>query len=126
MSQKVITPHNVIDLGTAMNNMDGDTELLSEIVGIFLDTAEDQIRSLRENIAAGDVQAVAIDAHGMKGAASNFCADAFVKASLNLELLAKDGSLEGADSLLDTMAERLEELREGLVVVNWDELARNH
>jgi len=123
MSLDVTTPYSVIDLNTAVDNMDGDTELLQEIVGIFLDTADDQIRALRDNIAAQDVQTVAIDAHGMKGAASNFCAGSFVQAALELELLAKGGSLDGADGLLDGMVERLEELKEVLAVVNWDELA---
>lgn len=123
MSQEVVTPSNVMDIAAALNNMDGDAELLREIVEIFLDTADDQIAGLRSAIAAGDVKTVAIDSHGMKGGASNFCAGAFVQAALELELLAKGGTLEGADALLDRMVEHLEELREVESYINWDEVA---
>jgi len=123
MSQDVVTPSSVMDLNAAMSNMDGDAELLREILEIFLETADDQIAGLRGAIAAGDVQTVAIDSHGMKGGASNFCAGAFVKSALALEMLAKDGSLAGAEGLLDTMVEHLVELREVASYVNWDEVA---
>ncbi len=125
MSLDFATSHDVLDLSTAMSNMDGDVELLQEIVAIFMETSADQIETLREAIRTGDVQTVAIDAHGMKGGASNFCAGAFVEAALALELLAKGGSLDGAEELLETMEQHLEELREVISVVNWEELARS-
>ncbi len=125
MSLDVATPHSVLDLSAAMSNMDGDVELLREIVDIFLETSQDQITVLRNAIRSGDVQTVAIDAHGMKGGASNFCAGAFVESALALEMLAKSGDLTGAEELLARMEEHLEELRAVMSVVNWDEVARN-
>ncbi len=125
MSLDIATPHSVLDLNTAMSNLDGDVELLQEIVEIFLETSAEQIQSLRNAIRAQDVQTVAIDSHGMKGGASNFCASAFVESALALELLAKGGSLDGAEPLLDKMAECLDELKEVMSVVNWGEVARN-
>ncbi len=125
MSLGIATPHSVLDLNTAMSNLDGDVELLSEIVEIFMETSAEQIESLRAAIRAQDIQTVTIDSHGMKGGASNFCATAFVEAALALELQAKSGSLEGAEDLLDKMVEHLNELHEVMSVVNWEEVSRN-
>jgi two-component system sensor histidine kinase/response regulator len=81
----------VLNLTEAMSNMDGDHELLAEIVEIFMETAPDQLQSLGRCIAAGDARETAIMAHGMKGGASNFCAGRFVASALKLEMLAKTG-----------------------------------
>jgi HPt (histidine-containing phosphotransfer) domain-containing protein len=113
----------VLNLTEAMSNMDGDHELLAEIVEIFMETAPDQLQSLGRCIAAGDARETAIMAHGMKGGASNFCAGRFVASALKLEMLAKTGSLDGADDLLAAMQENFAELGEVFGVINWDEVA---
>jgi HPt (histidine-containing phosphotransfer) domain-containing protein len=125
MSTESTTIDSVLDLSTAMMNMDGDVELLQEIMEIFLDTADEQLQSIEDCIGAGDVGQVATQAHGMKGGASNFCASRFVASALKLEQLAKGGTLDGADSLLGAMRETFGELREVALVINWDEVARN-
>jgi len=107
MSSETTTSDSVLDLSAAMINMDGDVELLQEIMEIFLETA------------------VATEAHGMKGGASNFCASKFVDSALALEKLAKGGSLEGAAGLLDQMRADYAEVKEVALVINWDEVARN-
>ena len=76
-------------------------------------------------IAAGDVSLTAIQAHALKGGASNFCAGRFVAAALRLELHAKSGSLDGAEQMMADMTARLDEVREVVAAVNWDEIARN-
>jgi HPt (histidine-containing phosphotransfer) domain-containing protein len=112
----------VLDLAPALENLDHDAELLREICNLFLETARDQLDELQAFVAAGDVGAVAIAAHGMKGGASNIGAVAFVQAALELELLAKGGSLHGADELFAAMQCELERLREVLVNVDWEQL----
>lgn len=125
MSTDSITMDSVLDLATAMTNMDGDAELLQEIMMIFLETAEEQLQSIDNFILMGDVGQVATQAHGMKGGASNFCANKFVASSLELEKLAKTGSLEGAQDLLVQMRTDFTEVKDVVQVINWNELARN-
>ncbi|MGD9547107.1 MAG: Hpt domain-containing protein [Candidatus Krumholzibacteriia bacterium] len=115
---------SILDLAEAMRNLDGDAELLQEIVEIFMETAELQIQSLTDAIRDGNVQKVAIEAHAMKGGASNFCAGEFVAAALALELHAKSGSLDRAWELLETLVATLKDLREVLGFINWAELAQ--
>ncbi|PIE76453.1 hypothetical protein CSA17_02105 [bacterium DOLJORAL78_65_58] len=70
MSVETSTVESVLNLAEAMSNLDGDTELLQEIMEIFLETAEGQLAAIQSGIEAGDVKQVAVDAHGMKGGAS--------------------------------------------------------
>ncbi len=116
---------SVLNLVEAMNNLDGDAELLEEIVDIFMETAPGQLESLENCIQINEVHTVAINAHGMKGGASNFCARRFVTAALKLELKAKTGSLDGAEALLSDMKDAFEEMKEVIDVVNWEEIQRD-
>ena len=125
MSTELTTLDSILDLATAMTNMDGDAELLKEIMEIFLETAEEQLQSIDNLILMGDTGQVATQAHGMKGGASNFCANKFVASSLELEKLAKTGSLEGAQDLLVRMREDFTEFKDVAQVINWEEVARN-
>lgn len=125
MSTETPTIESVLDLKTAMTNMDGDVELLEEIMEIFLETAEEQIQAIENCILIEDVGQVAIQSHGLKGGASNFCARKFVASALRLEQLAKSGSLDGAQDLLNRMRVDYHEVKDVAKVINWEEVARN-
>jgi len=125
MSSETTTIESVLNLSEAMSNLDGDAELLEEILDIFLETAGDQLQSIQNCIETEDVKQVAVQAHGMKGGASNFCAKKFVGSALRLEIKAKDGNLDGAQELLDGMKAAFEDLKEVAVVINWEEVANN-
>lgn len=124
MTNETLALDSVLDLNEAMSNMDGDAELLQEVCEIFMATAEAQFDGIDQGIAAGNAGEVAIQAHGLKGAASNFCAHKFVAASMKLEKLARSGTLEGALNLLAQMRTDYEEVVEVIKVVNWPELSR--
>lgn len=125
MVQEATSLESVLNLAEAMSNMDGDHELLQEVTEIFLETSGQLLDSIAAGIAAGNVAKVATEAHGMKGGASNICAGQFVASALALELLAKGGSLDGADRLLARMSEDLAEVCEVARAINWEEVARN-
>jgi len=124
MNQHSVDATSVMDLGAAMAQMDGDAELLQEIVEIFVETGPEQLQTLDAAIDAGDAAQVALVAHGMKGGASNFCAGRFVAAARSLEMLAKGGGLDGAADLLVRMRADFAELVEVVAVVNWNEVGR--
>ena len=125
MTSGITTVDSVMNLAEAMSNMDGDAELLQEIVTIFMETGQAQLTALAGSIAAGDARDVAIKAHGLKGGASNFCAREFVGSALKLELLAKAGTLGGATALLDAMQSDYNELQEIVQLINWQEVAQS-
>jgi HPt (histidine-containing phosphotransfer) domain-containing protein len=124
MAKDILNLDGVMNLAEAMGNTDGDAELLQEIVTIFMQTGPTQLDALAKVLAAGAVKDVAIQAHGMKGGASNFCARRFVSSALKLELLAKSGTLDGGDALLAAMRENFAELEELVPLINWDEVAQ--
>ncbi len=125
MTNETLTTDNVLDLNEAMTNMDGDAELLQEIVEIFMETVLPQLDNIQQHIQIEDALQVAIEAHALKGGASNFCARKFVASSLKLELLAKTGSLEGAEAMLEQMRSDNAEIIEVVRVINWSEVERN-
>jgi len=115
----------VLDIAGAMTNMDGDAELLEEIMEIFMEMAQSQFDTLAQCIQLEEVDQVAIQAHSMKGGASNFCAHDFVASSLKLEKLAKSGSLAGAEDLLQQMKADFAEVAAVYQAINWVEVASN-
>lgn len=124
MAKDILNLDGVMNLAEAMGNMDGDAELLQEIVTLFMQTGPTQLDSLAAALAAGAVKEVAIQAHGLKGGASNFCARRFVSSALKLEMLAKSGTLEGGGALLAAMRGNFAELEELVPLINWDEVAQ--
>lgn len=122
MSQPTLDTTGVLDLTAALAQMDGDAELLQEIVGIFLETGPEQLEAIAAALAARDAAQVALVAHGMKGGASNFCAGRFVGAARELELAAKGGSLAGAADLLARMRAEFAELQDVAAAVDWTEV----
>ncbi len=125
MSTETTSIESVLNLSEAMTNLDGDAELLQEIMDIFLETAGEQLQDIQNGIQAEDSKQVAVQAHGMKGGASNFCAKNFVRSALKLEIKAKEGSLDGAQELLDDMKAAFDEVKEVAQVINWEEIERS-
>jgi len=122
--QPTVECTSVVDLCAAMQQLDGDAELLQEIVEIFVETAPEQLQGIAGAIDSGDVDQVALVAHGMKGGASNFCAGRFVESARALEMLAKGGSLDGARALFLQMESDFSDLAEVAAVINWLEVQR--
>ena len=122
MLQKTRNVEEVLDLSQAMTNLDGDAELLQEIIEIFVETGVIQLTAIDNGIKNNDLPTVTIQSHAMKGGASNFCAKKFVSTALKLEMLGKSGSLVGAEDILAKMREYFEEICEVAEVINWREV----
>jgi len=121
-NQDALAAEEIADLGAAMQNLDGDVDLLAEIADLLIKHAPDLFAEIEEQIAAGDVEAVAISAHGMKGGATNVGAVAFVDAARRLEMRAQGGTLDGASEMLADMRAEFDRLRRTLAAVDWANL----
>ena len=124
MSQDIQTVENLLNLNEAMGNLDGDVELLQEILEIFLEMVPEQLEELDAHIQARRISDVDLLAHSLKGSASNFCAVKFVASSRKLEKLAKAGSLNGAEDMARQIRSDFAELQELQVGLDWDEVIR--
>jgi PAS domain S-box-containing protein len=89
----VLQPRDVFDQEALLTRIEGDAELLSELITLFLEDAPHHLESLREAIAGQDLKALEQAAHTLKGAASNMCAQKVFEAAQRLEFLARTGDL---------------------------------
>ena len=86
----------VLDLQEALDRVDGDRELLSEIAGLFLADADEMMDVVRKAVEAKDGPALHRAAHRLKGSVVTFAAAPAADAALVLELLGRDGQVDAA------------------------------
>jgi HPt (histidine-containing phosphotransfer) domain-containing protein len=97
----------VLDQSAALARVGGDRELLREIAVLFQQECPEALTNLRDAIASGDAPAAGRAAHGLKGSASNFGAAPAVDAAIKIEQLARDGRIEEAGKLCETLDQAL-------------------
>ena len=76
--------------------MDGDRELLFELIDVFLEDAPQRIQAVRSALADRNADAVYRAAHALKGSAGNFGAPEVVSRANRLEALARENGLDAA------------------------------
>ncbi len=113
----------VLDLDGTLENLGGDPELLQELLDFFMEMAPQQLQDLAAVVASGDIAGVDLQAHSMKGGAANVGAVRLCAAARELEMLAKAGSLEGADAMLARVREEFAALKHVLPQVDWSALS---
>lgn len=107
----------VIDRDALLNELDGDEELLSELVETMKAEMPKLLHEVRVAVEAGDAALMGRAAHTLKGAVSNFGARAAADAALALERMGRSGSLDGASealAVLDTEMARMARALESL------------
>lgn len=99
-----------INFSEALSEFGGDREGLVEVIGVFLETVQEQMQTLYRAIAAGEAEAVAMEAHRIKGGAATLIADDLAAAAYALELHGSSGSLAGVEPLLSEFEQELKRL----------------
>ena len=89
---------SVIDRSAMLEQVDGDPELLSELVILFLETYPVLLEDLRRAIQDQASSRVRDAAHNLRGAVSNFQVTTAVDLAQSLELMGRDGDLKGAEA----------------------------
>ncbi len=98
------------DKDVALERLGGDDELLAELAEVYLDDQDAMMSDVEAAVRARDSEALARAAHKLKGAASNFCAEATVAVALRLEEMGRNGDLSDVAASWD-------ELREAVVAL---------
>lgn len=83
----------IFDAATMLRNIGGDTELLEQLVKLFLQRHQTMLEAIREALAGRDQEAVEQAAHALKGTASNLCASEVVLYAGQLEAFGRLGTL---------------------------------
>ncbi|MDO9142508.1 MAG: response regulator [Methylobacter sp.] len=99
------------DEEATLKRLDGDADLLDEMVDLLLETAPVQLAELADALSRCDVLALADSAHAIKGMAGHFCAEKTINCAVNLEQAARSGAV--AD--FQRMGEELAQATLGLV-----------
>jgi HPt (histidine-containing phosphotransfer) domain-containing protein len=90
----------ILDLDDCLERIQGDRELLLELVDIFLDDAPKKIQQAEQLLRQQSHDALSDVAHGLKGAAGNISAKKLQKIFLEIEEKAKQKTEWTALSLL--------------------------
>jgi signal transduction histidine kinase/DNA-binding response OmpR family regulator len=104
----------VFDRGKALEQFEGDEELLMEIAGMFVQERPAMMSAIQTAIERGDSQELRIAAHTLKGVVGNFRAEPAVEAALRLEQMGKRGDLSGAAAAWEALNEAIDGLLNAL------------
>lgn len=94
----------------ALESVEGDKELLKELIEIFIDDYPVVIKSLEEAFNSKECGQVEKVTHRLKGAMSNFGPGPAVELALRLEMIAREGDFEGAWEIYPDLIEASEKL----------------
>jgi len=101
----------VFDRKILLERLDGDEEIFKEVIETFLEDAPNQIEKLKKALQEKDATRVERQAHLLKGAALNIGGNGLQTAARELEILAKEGDLTKAPSLVAMLAREFEKLK---------------
>lgn len=94
--------------------VEGDRDLLAELVEIFHAESPRLLTDLRRCVEANDPKGVEDAAHALKGSVTNFGGRAASAAALALEVMGRKGDLAGAQSRLAELEWEVDRLSRGL------------
>ncbi len=122
-TDQVMEEKETMNVNVALERVGGDGELLQEIAALFLEDYPAQMEKLKQAIAAGDAETVERTAHSIKGAVSNFAADAAYDAALELEMMGRSGTLQRGEEAYRKLEEEIQRLVTVLSNLEIEELA---
>jgi CheY-like chemotaxis protein len=94
----------------ALEQVDGDEELLDDMIRIFIDRTPEQLEEVRAAVGRGDSPAAARAAHTLKGSVGHFLEPSAGAPFRELERSCKASRLDDAEEALAAVATILEEL----------------
>ncbi len=99
-----------LDEALALSRVGGDTDLLREVIVLFLDDYPQAIASIRSAVASQDPTALEHHAHSLKGSVSTFGAARAFEAALALEKQGRSKDMTGVENSLGRLEEALQAL----------------
>ena len=100
-----------MDVRDALSRLGNDHELLSDIIGIFLEDSPALLEKIRRAVMGNDPSALQRAAHSLKGLAATLSAADVAAASRRLEQMGASNSLSDAVAAVTQLETLLSELR---------------
>jgi len=101
----------VFDCSAALDRVEGDSELLREMAGVFVENCDAMVDGVREAAAAGNCGALEHAAHALKGCLANLAANEAWQAAACVEKLSRGNDLNGAIKACAQLERAIERLR---------------
>ncbi len=98
------------DPAEALERLDGDDELLREVVGLVHDEWLHQSEALENALRQSNAPAVAVAAHSLKGAVSQLSSAGLAAGAAQVERAARSGDLNAAEASWRNTAPQIEGL----------------
>ncbi len=110
------TPANLpFDLHAALSHVEGDDELLREMIGVFLPQVDNLMPTIRAAAENGDSHALSRAAHKLKGSMGLFQATTAIEVAARLEALAAKSDLQGAMKTVTELESKVAALKAALL-----------
>jgi HPt (histidine-containing phosphotransfer) domain-containing protein len=97
--------------------VEGDMELLGELVELFLDNYPSQLLEIREGIDGSDPGRIKEAAHSLKGSIGNFNATTAIELATALELMGRNGDLSFASQKLTALEVEMGQIKTALTAL---------
>jgi CheY-like chemotaxis protein len=110
MEENSVQQGESIDRVALLERVEGDQELLGEMIQLFLGDVPQLLDAMRKALQQGDMVLLERSAHSMKGAAGNLSAQVTQNAALQLEQSAKKGDAELSKKNLTALEGAVERL----------------
>jgi CheY-like chemotaxis protein/HPt (histidine-containing phosphotransfer) domain-containing protein len=102
-----------------LDRLMGDKDLARKVVTGFLNDVPQQLRTLKERLAAGDAGGAQRQAHTLKGAAAAVSAQALRRVCVEAQEASAAGDLSGVLALLPRLEEQFQLLKDTLKQLRW-------
>ena len=107
-------PDPIFDMARILSNVDGDQEVLQQIVELFLEDSQVALSKIRDAIERQDTETLTCFAHSLKGAVGNFGALRAFRAAKKMESLGRHGDLVAARDGQGRLEDEVHRLRHAL------------
>jgi PAS domain S-box-containing protein len=113
----------VFDRNMTLTQVEGDKELLQEIIGLFFEGIPKLLSAIQESITHCDARALERAAHTLKGAVSNFGAKSAHDTALRLEIIGRGGDLTHSEEAYAELEKEVTRLGEALAALREETVA---
>lgn len=105
---------SIFDLAGALERVEGDREFLCELAKVYLDEVSKLLVAIAADIEQNNIIAAARRAHTIKGASSNFCAQAVYDAAWDFEQLLPSSNFEEVAAAYDKLMHETKRLNQAI------------
>jgi CheY-like chemotaxis protein len=99
----VVSNDAVFDMSVALDRVDGEREVLEEIVRLYLTDAPSRLEEIEQGLAQGDAKRLVCAAHSLKGATGCLGGSRAADAAQRVEQLAANADLDHAVEAVDQL-----------------------